>query len=160
MKRTGRQARAPASMKVPTRRWGNIKTHSRGLNARSASMKVPTRRWGNTNPGWRLPIYRAPASMKVPTRRWGNLRVNRRHRGCPRQCLNESPHPKVGKCILNQETQKVTTSLNESPHPKVGKSKVVDSGTSLVAVASMKVPTRRWGNAVQRRKGTKFTMPQ
>ena len=36
--------------------------------------------------------------------------------------LNESPHPKVGKCSLRFLTCLQSLSgLNESPHPKVGK---------------------------------------
>ena len=39
------------------------------------------------------------------------------------KCLNESPHPKVGKCLYSLQAHRR-------------------------GLASMKVPTRRWGNAV------------
>ena len=58
--------------------------------------------------------------MKVPTRRWGNLEFAKTDQ-YRLLCLNESPHPKVGKYHVN-----------------------LHSGA--VMAASMKVPTRRWGN--------------
>ena len=59
-----------ASMKVPTRRRGNIETIISEWAHRRASMKVPTRRRGNNS----------FSQNKAEARR-----------------LNESPHPKAGK---------------------------------------------------------------
>ena len=38
------------------------------------------------------------------------------------QSLNESPHPKAGKCDTKRERRENQRGLNESPHPKAGKS--------------------------------------
>mgnify|MGYP000989976151 CR=1 FL=1 len=61
--------------------------------------------------------------------------------------LNESPHPKVGKYAYTATTACKFLGLNESPHPKVGK---LEGGefVPFLQLASMKVPTRRWGNIV------------
>ena len=60
-------------------------------------------------------------------------------------CLNESPHPKVGKLGSVWLFALHLYCLNESPHPKVGKSfRGFRNGQKQDA--SMKVPTRRWGN--------------
>ena len=60
-------------------------------------------------------------SMKVPTRRWGN-HVSSATPTAGKDALNESPHPKVGKCYGIFTSQFIVYPLNESPHPKVGKS--------------------------------------
>ena len=39
-------------------------------------------------------------------------------------CLNESPHPKVGKFLTQRTVRPRRRCLNESPHPKVGKLQV------------------------------------
>ena len=44
--------------------------------------------------------------------------------------LNESPHPKVGKCSGVVRLVLSPGSLNESPHPKVGKFHTVESHSS------------------------------
>ena len=159
-----------ASMKVPTRRWGNFcrgvrgSFPVRGLNESphpkvgksqgsrmgggglaAASMKVPTRRWGNLS-NWAAKLVGAVASMKVPTRRWGNVAT-----GCHSirtlTRLNESPHPKVGKSTYGNWRLPQRAGLNESPHPKVGKCAWC-RGSGGFPHASMKVPTRRWGNTL------------
>ena len=61
-------------------------------------------------------------------------------------CLNESPHPKVGKSGPLVSMFANELSLNESPHPKVGKYEGLGWWAWSSGGASMKVPTRRWGN--------------
>ena len=106
-------------------------------------MKVPTRRWGNV--GWkRLPIRALPASMKVPTRRWGNVRP-RPGVGYQR-CLNESPHPKVGKFLGFSPSPFNAPASMKVPTRRWGNSSDLTLSVTPI-VASMKVPTRRWGNS-------------
>ena len=65
---------APASMKVPPKRKGNVLRNELLRNRRrGASMKVPPKRKGNTagTPGSPALVG---ASMKVPPKRKGNAR--------------------------------------------------------------------------------------
>ena len=117
----GNLAEPLASMKVPTRRWGNNPSSpSSAVNA-VASMKVPTRRWGNVSPVWDN-IRRGIGLNESPHPKVGKFGLLSRA-SLHLYCLNESPHPKVGKlpvaaAVPNQNKR----GLNESPHPKVGKS--------------------------------------
>ena len=60
-----------------------------------ASMKVPTRRWGNAldDIGSRELARRLNESPHPKVGKYGTYRQEVEHQ----PCLNESPHPKVGK---------------------------------------------------------------
>ena|GEM_PF-4689677 len=109
-----------AYLSIVIRRRGNYLVRIQSLCLHLASMKVPDRRRGN---GRLLTLQHHidPASMKVPARRRGNART--------------SP-----------EAHRLSHGLNESPRPKAGKYVAVVDGLMLGLSASMKVPTRRWGN--------------
>ena len=111
--------------------------------------------------------------MKVPPKRKGNPSCEGRPRdSCG--CLNESPSEKEGKCAndgangvtlgarLNESPSEKEGKyrpppppicqnhrLNESPSEKEGKSSASCASTSAFCAASMKVPPKRKGNAVQ-----------
>ena len=121
---------------IVLRRWRNPAGSPAAGGFSLASMKVPTRRWGNAaaRPGTTLSmrcLYESPrpkagkynfvlvitvtliASMKVPARKRRNpssmlegLLSGRR--------LNESPHSKVGKMLGMPGNYIFVTSLNES----------------------------------------------
>ena len=135
-----------ASMKVPTRRWGNFS--SQGLIAghfvaslnESPHPKVGKWSRRSVTQARRISLNESPhpkvgkcflLRLDVP----GHM------------CLNESPHPKVGKSQTNPPAGNQSPRLNESPHPKVGKYDDAHAGNGVeLGGASMKVPTRRWGN--------------
>ena len=64
-----------ASMKVPTRRWGNIRCNLRERRGASCLNESPHPKVGKFRIRGRKSGVSLPASMKVPTRRWGNFRV-------------------------------------------------------------------------------------
>ena len=61
-------------------------------------------------------------------------------------CLPQHRHPKAGKLPCSHPKSLPSPCLNESPRPKAGKYVAVVDGLMLGLSASMKVPTRRWGN--------------
>ena len=85
---------SPASMKVPTRRWGNQVQEAEDHYQRTGLNESPHPKVGKFFTPLRM-NGEICASMKVPTRRWGNVGV--RPVPTKSRCLNESPHPKVGK---------------------------------------------------------------
>ena len=132
-------------MKAPPTRKGNPQLRLQVLRQlRVASMKALPKRKGNgggLNPQ-RIRIF---ASMKALPKRKGN------YPSCPTSCsrcsrLNESPSKKEGKfnrSALNDQV--VLTSMKALPKRKGNVFVTVD--IERLAIASMKVPTRRQRNS-------------
>ncbi len=133
-----------ASMKAPPKRKGNAVCSAWHSGKPKASMKALPKRKGNgggLNPQ-RIRIF---ASMKALPKRKGN------YPSCPTSCsrcsrLNESPSKKEGKfnrSALNDQV--VLTSMKALPKRKGNVFVTVD--IERLAIASMKVPTRRQRNS-------------